>query len=269
MAAKRTKRASGRGPAAGKLLERELRRRGIAFAKGDDDGRWKIEVEGTKIWLSLDNVARDLARDGDPERIVRFVDSALASVVGVGAELPPWKTARRRVYWSAEPASSELGDTLREEVTETVTRVLVIAAPEEKWLTWLGPKSLATWGVARAEVERAAGENLDRLLKGKALEVESARGKKLGMVPVASALKASLVFAPSFKRFVERSLGWPVLAVIPCRDFVYVIAEEDKDLLGAMGTVVQREYRQSGYPITTEVLRLSDDGIEAIGRFPP
>jgi hypothetical protein len=35
-----------------------------------------------------------------------------------------------------------------------------------------------------------------------------------------------------------------------------------------MGSVVVNEFRSSGYPITTEVLRISDDGIEAIGRFP-
>jgi hypothetical protein len=35
-----------------------------------------------------------------------------------------------------------------------------------------------------------------------------------------------------------------------------------------MGSVVVNEYRNSGYPITTEVLRVSDAGIEAIGRYP-
>jgi len=32
--------------------------------------------------------------------------------------------------------------------------------------------------------------------------------------------------------------------------------------------VVVREFRSSGYPITTEVLRVSSEGIEAIGAFP-
>lgn len=58
-----------------------------------------------------------------------------------------------------------------------------------------------------------------------------------------------------------------MLVVIPARDFIFFLPEGDNELLGRVGTVVVREYTQSGYPITTEVLRLSDDGIEAIGTY--
>jgi hypothetical protein len=47
-----------------------------------------------------------------------------------------------------------------------------------------------------------------------------------------------------------------------------MIREKDKTLLNRMGRVVVNEYNRSGYPITTEVLRISDQGIEAIGEFP-
>jgi len=62
-------------------------------------------------------------------------------------------------------------------------------------------------------------------------------------------------------------LTWPVLVVIPCRDFIYVL-EQDQELINRIGRVVVEEFQNSGYPITTEVLRISDDGIEVIGRFP-
>jgi hypothetical protein len=88
------------------------------------------------------------------------------------------------------------------------------------------------------------------------------------MIPVQSVFKASTIFSPNFKEFVKDDLGWPVLAVIPCRDFIYVLPEKDKALLNRMGGVVQNEYRKSGYPITTEVFKISDDGIEAIGKYP-
>jgi hypothetical protein len=129
------------------------------------------------------------------------------------------------------------------------------------------PRLLEKWKVSDADAAAEAGKNLDRLFEGKALEIAEADGCRLGMVPIDSAFKASTIFAPGFKAFVA-ALGWPVLVVVPCRDFVYVISESDDALLGAMGSVVQREYRTSGYPLTTEVLRLSDDGIEAIGAFP-
>jgi hypothetical protein len=88
------------------------------------------------------------------------------------------------------------------------------------------------------------------------------------MVPVSSVFKASVIFAPGFKRFASKKLEWPILAVIPCRDFIYILSEKDKALLNRMGQVVQKEYRESGYQITTEVLKVSDEGIKAIGKFP-
>ena len=87
------------------------------------------------------------------------------------------------------------------------------------------------------------------------------------MVPVDPPYKASTIFAPAFKKLVEPVLGWPVLVVLPCRDFVYVIADGSR-LIDQLGGVVVNEFKNSGYPITTEVLRISDDGIEALGRFP-
>jgi hypothetical protein len=248
---------------AAELFEAELRQRGVAFAVMLD-GRYELQVNGGVLLVSLDNVSRDLERDGDPRRVARFTET----VLGVFEPLPPWDEARGRIYWAAERSCSELDDSLHESVTDTVARVLVLTSIDEGRIRWLAPACLETWGLELDALRGAAGENLDALLRGKRLEIAGERGRRLGMVSVDSPLKASVIFAPCFKRFVAADLGWPVLVVIPCRDFMYVIADEDRELLGAVGTVVQREFRESGYPLTTEVLRISDDGIESIGHFP-
>jgi hypothetical protein len=145
---------------------------------------------------------------------------------------------------------------------------VVLTDSSEGRITWLTPSTLAKWGTTREEIETAASENMDRLLAGKRLEVHEIDGMKVGMVPLDSVFKASEIFAPGFKTFVASDLEWPVLAVLPCRSFIYVFSEKDKALLNRMGAVAQREYRESGYPITMEVLRISDEGIEAVGTFP-
>jgi hypothetical protein len=81
------------------------------------------------------------------------------------------------------------------------------------------------------------------------------------------AFKAALLFCPNLKKAVEPVLGWPVFAVMPCRDFVYVLNQQDEPLLGRMGHVVMGEYQKSGYPISTEVFEIIDQGIRAIGDF--
>jgi hypothetical protein len=123
------------------------------------------------------------------------------------------------------------------------------------------------WGVTTEQAIAAAFANQDRLLDGIKLDVAEVHDSTLGMVPVDSPYKASVIFARAFKPLVESVLGWPVLVVLPCRDFIYVLADKSP-LVGRIGSVVVNEFRKSGYPITTEVLRISDDGIEAIGRFP-
>ncbi|WP_394824914.1 hypothetical protein [Pendulispora albinea] len=244
------------------IFEEELSKRNMAFTILEPE-LYEIRVHGGTYTVSLQNVAREYEREGDPACIVHFVEQALRQ-----SELPAWEDAGPRLYWSAEPSDQDFGETLREEITPTVSRVLVLADPHEERIRWLTQRELATWGVDIADLRAAAGQNLDRLLVGKKPEVSLVDGHQLGMIPVESVFKASLVFAPGFKDFVEADIGWPVLAVIPCRDFIYVIAESDKAFLGRLGGVVQREFRESGYPITTEVLRIADDGIRAIGAFP-
>ena len=244
------------------LFEGELRRRKVPFQR-TADGRYALELKGGELTISLENVARDFERDHDAAVIARFVERCLGLVV-----VPDWGTAQKWVYFSAEPSDHEFGETLRKWVTDTVSRVLVVTDAEESKLTWLTPAQLKRWKVKLPELEHAAAKNLDALLRDKKLEMTEVDGKKLGMIPVASALKASLIFAPALRKLVEPELGWPILAVIPCRDFIYVLAEKDRDLLGKMAVVVQREFSGSGYPITKEVLRVSDEGIEAIGAFP-
>jgi len=49
--------------------------------------------------------------------------------------------------------------------------------------------------------------NQDRLLDGIKLEVTEVEGSALGMVPVDSPYKASVIFADAFKPLVESVLG--------------------------------------------------------------
>lgn len=253
---------TGRATTARALFESALRSRNVSFRRVDD-ALYSVVVGGADVTVSLENAARDFVRDGDDGAILRFVEICLTPV-----DIPEWETAAHHIYFAAERSDQEFGDTLRTNITDTVTRVLVVTSPGERVITWLSRSQQVKWNVTLDQLEMAARTNLDALLSGKQLEIIPAAGRKLGMLPVDSALKASLIFAPVLRRIVEPELGWPVLAVVPCRDFVYLLAEHDQDFLGNLGSVVQREFRGSGYPITTEVLRISDAGIEAIGAFP-
>ena len=101
------------------------------------------------------------------------------------------------------------------------------------------------------------------------LETEDVDGNLLGMISTQiTEFKASLVLSAGFRSLVEPTHGWPVLVVLPCRDFAYVVRCDNQEFVGRLGQVVVDEYNQSGYPITKDVLQVSDDGIKAIGTFP-
>ncbi|MNW12112.1 hypothetical protein D3C71_2097190 [compost metagenome] len=82
------------------------------------------------------------------------------------------------------------------------------------------------------------------------------------------ALKSSCLFSSKIKNLVQNTIGFPFYAVIPVRDFCYIFAEEDFEYFSQrLGSVVLEEYNGSGYPITTEILKFSETGVEAIGKY--
>jgi len=81
-------------------------------------------------------------------------------------------------------------------------------------------------------------------------------------------LKSSCLFSSKIKDLVENNIGFPFYAVIPVNDFCYIFAEEDFEYFSQrLGSVVLDEYNNSGYPITTEILKFSETAVEAIGKY--
>ena len=81
-------------------------------------------------------------------------------------------------------------------------------------------------------------------------------------------LKAALVFSNNLKEKISPILGWPVYCVLPVRDFCYLFSEVDMEaLVESLAATVVKEYNESGYEITTEIIKISDNGIEAIGKY--
>jgi hypothetical protein len=244
------------------IFEDELTRRGIGFVKDGED-EYSIVVEGWNVSASLTNVRRNAVRENDPDAIRRFIDLIMGTIQPGALE---WSSAAPLLILSAEPADQDFGDTVQSAITDEVSRVLTLTDEGRTKITWVTPGMCRKWGVTPEAAVATAIANQDRLLDGIELETTEVHGSRLGMIPLDSPYKASVIFAPSFRQSVEPWLGWPVLVVIPCRDFIYVVAD-NSPLISDVGSVVVNEFKTSGYPITTEVLRISDEGIEAIGSF--
>ncbi len=242
-----------------------LNRRGLTLAPAEDAGRYRVAGPSiSELLISPENVFSEVERTGDRELLARWVDEVLSGPGG----LPPYLVARSGLRISLEPATTDFGPTLHSPLTPGMHEVLAWTDPEERRITWLSAASLDLWHARPDDVEEAARANMDTLLRETELVVEEVRGCKLGMLSIDSVFKASLLRAPSLRQLVEPTLGWPVCAVAPCRDFLYLFPDADKEtLIPMLAVVVTREYEASGYPLTAEVLRVSDEGIVALGAY--
>ena len=251
---------------ADRIFREELSRRGVAFAMEEE--LYVVSLDGTEVQVSLDNLRRQFDVRQNPDEVVKFVDLVLSQSV---ESFPTWEEARRRLRYCLEPDDYEAGfeDVVAPLVTSDLRQVFVVVSEDGTRIAWLPGTKLQEWDVSGEELVEQAERNMAQIVRETALEVQEIAGRKLGMLATEEVpFKASLVLSPVLRGLVEPVLGWPVFAVVPSRDFVYLLSEDDFDFLPRLGPVVVQEWRESAYPITCDVLRLTDEGVTVYGTFP-
>jgi uncharacterized protein YtpQ (UPF0354 family) len=245
------------------LFEEDLRRRGLSFSIDAQSGRHVVGVGGARMLISLANLERDVATDGDAERVVRFVDSILLSSSTFDS-VP----CVDRLYWSLEPSDFKESAEYRVAVSDRVDRVLVHVSKDGRLVTWVTAEMLHTLGLSALDAAAKAFSNLARTLSEATVQSQNIDGVDLGFIDTKIPFKASLILAPNLREVVGAILGWPLMAVVPDRDFLYLWAARHADFVERVGGVVVREYSKAPYPISTEVYEIGDQAIRAIGEFP-
>jgi len=245
------------------LFENELRRRDIKFDVDAASGRHALSVDGWQLLVSLENLDRSLARDGDMDAVARFVDTVLETGSRTGAGL-----SASNLYWAIEPNDHEEPAQYRVALSDRVDRVLVHKSTDDRAILWIDQNMLYKLGMTLADAERRAFENLEQALQEATVEWSEIDGVRLAHLTSTLPFKASLLLAPNLRDVVEEAIGWPLLAVAPARDFLFFWSSEHADLLGRVGRVTVDEFKRSAYPISTEVFEISDSGCRAIGEFP-
>jgi hypothetical protein len=254
-------------------FERALAERGLSVEAISNEGVYVVKTESGNSTVSLENIAREFADHDDEERLQSRLANLVESILGSGQLIPTsWEEAQPHIRWAVENIDIDMGDSMLEQISDQVRVGPVYVSPDDSQVAFLPPSFLDTWGQTRASLLQTAGENMDTLLHQVSIHVEEIDGHRLGMFALpddfpAHAFKAALLVCPALRDVVEPALGWPVFAVMPNRDFVYLIPHEDRELLPRLGPTVVREFNESGYPISTEVFEIADQGIRAIAEF--
>jgi hypothetical protein len=230
-----------------------------------EDGSYFLKLGGLTFTLNLENISKEYEADREPAHVKRFVETIFESL----APVPAWPEAASGLRLATEPGDYKFGEAIRESVSESLCRVLVHVGPEERRILWVTPAILEGWGQTREDAEKVASQNMADLLNRSELKTEDLDGHPFSYFTGATALRGWLIFCPNLKEAISPHLGWPIRAVVPCRDKLYLFAEEDDGILPHLAPAVVGMHRDSGYPVSTEVFRISDEGIEAIGKFQP
>lgn len=239
---------------------------GLTIAKIDDDGLIHIDVGGNTLQISLENIRKSFKQDGTFEHLDNLVDSIHSYLMEI--QIPGWEESRHSVYLSLFPGSYDFADFINEPVTGDFN--IYYLYYDGKQYTWLNKQQLEDWDIDETTFKKQVGVNMNRLLDESSIETKVLEnGTTLAYFNTEiEELKSALLMSGKLKQKVSPILGWPIFSVLPVRDFCYMFSSEDKDILiDALGSTVVKEYNESGYEITKEIIEISDDGIKAIGKY--
>jgi hypothetical protein len=241
------------------LFRAELARRG-AVCTAAGDGQWMVTAGSSRLLVRLDNLGRRLAGDGaDAERVAFFADQLLAT-----AQMPPVAVAG--LYWFAQPNDNAAAATIRAPVSPQLDRVLVHVSDDGGLIRWVTHAHLQAAGLTEALAAERAWANLDQAVRQAQVTTLETAGATVAMLATELPSKASLLLAPALRERIEAVVGWPVLAVAPDRDFVYLWNASRRDLINGLGGVVSRENARAPYPLSTEIFQIGDS-LRAIGAY--
>lgn len=242
----------------------QIEKEGMKIDSIDDTELIYISKGDVTLEVSLDNVRRNYERDKDKTHISDLVKT----LVNYSIDIPSnWNEAKENIYISLYPSDFDFKDFINFKVTEQTNKVYLHS--ENNRFSWISKADLEKWNITDVELESQAQKNADRILAESQIKFDTIENRKLGMLESEySNLKSALLLAPSMKEKVQTDFSYPFYAVIPVRDFCYIFSEKDFEFFSQrIGPVVVDEFKQSGYPITTELLKFSDEGIETVGIY--
>lgn len=243
----------------------QIEEQGLTIDTIDEEGFVFISKGDFNLKISLDNVRKNYERDSDETHISDLVNIIISYSL---EELPGWEAAKFEIYINLFPNNFDFKDFVFSNVTESFSKVYVHSGADK--FTWITKDDIKKWNITEAELDKQAYQNANLLLDNSSISFEIIEDRKLGMINAEhDSLKGALLFAPNLKEKIYDDIGFPFYAIIPVRDFCYIFSEKDFDFFAdRLGTIVVEEYKESGYPITTEILKFTENGVEAIGKYP-
>jgi hypothetical protein len=225
-----------------------------------------LSREGATHRISLTNARKSYELTGDTTK----VDELVTVLLEYSDKLPAWSEARPTLLPILVPADTEeLDKAIHKTATDSTCIVLVQSLADR--IVWVQADHATEWQQSKADLFQAAYANLTVELSKAKIRSTFLEGHPYGIVIAEeSHLDSSMPLSPAFKARVQKQFGWPVYAVIPVRDLCFIFSQKELDFFSErLASTVLAEFNKSPYPVTRELLKLSDKGVEAVGRYAP
>ena len=255
------------------LFEAELQRLGIFYSKNADATYHLVFNEKVKATILLDDLVHEWKRNPDPELVASFV----RNIVG-GATLTrlTWEDAQKRLRFTLKPRS-ELNDPQWEELgpfgyslTTDLGLLYFCELPEIEARRWVTLTDLTDWKVSARDVIAVAGQHMNELMHQAKIEFVEMSGRRFAYLSLEQEWdKANLCMTSEFKRRIQAEFTWPVRVAVPAINYMLIVPAEDEDLLARIAQGAVNEYHDADYPLSLEILELSDKGIAVVGKLGP
>lgn len=238
---------------------------GLEIDKVDEDGLIHIVHDEGELKISLDNVRKSYEQEGNFDHLDGLIESIHKHITE--EFIPSWDEAHLNVYQSLFPADYDWDDFIYEKVTDEFYKNYIYYNNGQ--YIWINQSQLKDWQIDEAVFKKQVEYNMNTLLDESTVEItETEEGLPMAFFdcPI-EGLKSALLFSTDLKKKIEPIVGWPIFCVLPVRDFCYMFNEKNEILIEQLGSVVLDEYQTSAYPVTTEILKISNEGIKAIGKY--
>ena len=187
-----------------------------------------------------------------------------------------WEDAQKRLAFTLEPRESlkhpflvELGPYITP-VTPDLCLMYYCDLPEIEARRWVTLTDLTDWKVSARDVIAVAGQHMNELMHQAKIEFVEMSGRRFAYLSLEQEWdKANLCMTSEFKRRIQAEFTWPVRVAVPAINYILIVPAEDEDLLARIAQGAVNEYHDADYPLSLEILELSDKGIAVVGKLGP
>jgi hypothetical protein len=174
-----------------------------------------------------------------------------------------WEQARDGLLYIARPNLPMSEDRIKLPVIGHVVKSLEHYDPASGLLRTIRRQDLARWNVSRYDIDAIAEHNMALLLCGRFFRMREDESVRYATFESPAApSSASFCLCNYFRWLMKSTFGFPLYVALPSRNTLRIFPESSVSTIELMRNELIEDYCSNSYPITTEVLEITESGIQ-------